>query len=119
MQKPHPAINDAKWTTTTRQYFTKPEQRLKPNIRQSASCKNLLFDNTMKDSSRPLTTASGFWKNRQTGDGLTLMPEKVWHGDMIRTEYRNRFNKAKPFHKTNLMMSTGQLPKPTLVYDKE
>ena len=81
--------------------------------------KNLFIDNAMQNSYRPSTTASGFFKNRQVGDGLTLVPEKVWHGDMARTEYRNRYNCAKPFHKTKLMASTGKLPRPSLVYDIE
>jgi len=37
---------------------------------------------------------------------------------MYRTEYRNRFNTAKPFHKNAMRVNTGRLPRRALVYDK-
>ncbi len=52
-------------------------------------------------------------------DGTTWVPEKNMHSDMVRTEYRNRFNKPKPFHKLQLRYSMYMVPKKTLVYDKE
>jgi hypothetical protein len=55
------------------------------------------FDNGMRESDRKRTFASGFDKNALTGDGKTLVPEKVLHSDMIRTEYRLRYNQEKPF----------------------
>jgi len=44
--------------------------------------------------------------------------EKNMHTDMLRTEYRNRYNQDKPFHKTALRVNTGRLPRKPLVYDK-
>ena len=73
----------------------------------------------MKQSIRTSTAASGFFRNFFNGDGKTNVPEKNLHSDMIRTEYRNRFNQAKPFHKTSIMNSTGRLPKRVLTYDQE
>jgi len=35
-----------------------------------------------------------------------------------KTEYRNRFNQAKPFHKSSVTASTGRLPKKVAVYDR-
>lgn len=105
---PHPAINDQKWSSITRDSFTKVECRLRPNTKQAVSCKDILFDNTLKSSNRVMTTtASGFFRNRQHCDGKTWVPEKVLDSDMVRTEYRNRYNQPKPFHKTTLMASTG------------
>lgn len=52
-------------------------------------------------------------------DGTTWVPEKNLHTDMIRTEYRNRFNQPKPFHKITLREAIYKMPKKALVYDKE
>lgn len=38
---------------------------------------------------------------------------------MVRTEYRNRFNQPKPFHKLHLRHASYQVAKKVLVYDKE
>ena len=75
----------------------------------------------MKEAKRGCgnVTASGFSTAMTLFDGTTWVPEKNLHTDMIRTEYRNRFNKAKPFHKVQMRYSMYQLPKKTLVYDKE
>lgn len=42
--------------------------------------------------------ASGFGQAMLQFDGTTWLPEKNLHTDIIRTEYRNRFNKSKSFH---------------------
>ena len=74
----------------------------------------------MKISHRPVTqVASGFMRNRMLCDGQGWVTEKALRTDMVRTEYRNRFNKDKPFHKTSIMASTGKLPKINIVYDVE
>ena len=65
------------------------------------------------------TTASGFYTAMKLYDGTTWVPEKNLHSDMIRTEYRNRFNQPKPFHKVTLRESLYKLPRRTMVYDKE
>lgn len=52
------------------------------------------FDNAMRQSARGLgkVTASGFATAMTFFDGSTWVPEKNLHSDMVRTEYRNRFN---------------------------
>jgi hypothetical protein len=52
-------------------------------------------------------------------DGKTWVPEKNLHTDIVRTEYRNRFNIAKNFHKEMLKTSSHLLPRRVLVYDVE
>lgn len=64
-------------------------------------------------------TASGFTTAMTLFDGTTWVPEKNMHSDMVRTEYRNRFNKPKPFHKLDMRYSMYMVPKKELVYDKE
>lgn len=61
----------------------------------------------LRDSGRGKgkVTASGFATAMTLYDGTTWVPEKNLHTDMIRTEYRNRFNQEKPFHKVNLRQS--------------
>lgn len=39
-----------------------------------------------------MVTASGFATAMTLYDGTTWVPEKNLHSDMLRTEYRNRFN---------------------------
>jgi hypothetical protein len=63
--------------------------------------------------------ASGFGTSMIQCDGKTWVPEKNLHSDMIRTEYRNRFNKKKPFHRVQDRYSMYIVPRRTLVYDKE
>ena len=50
-----------------------------------------------------------------TYDGTTWLPEKNLHTDMVRTEYRNRFNQPKPFHKATLRLSKDRLTIEVLV----
>jgi len=62
------------------------------------------FDNVMREANRGkgLVTASGFATAMTFFDGTTWVPDRNLHTDMIRTEYRNRFNQPKPFHKLTL-----------------
>jgi len=46
----------------------------------------------MKIANRKKTFASGFENNAKKADGQGWMPEPVLHSDMVRTEYRIRFN---------------------------
>ena len=71
----------------------------------------------MTESEKSKTKASGFFRNFQLCDGKTWVPDKALHSDMIRTEYRKRFNCEKPFHKSSLMNSTGRLPQMRFTYD--
>ena len=79
------------------------------------------FDNSMKlpPKGKGTITASGFATAMNFFDGSTWKTEKNLHTDMIRTEYRNKFNQPKPFHKVHLRHSSYQVPKKVLVYDKE
>jgi hypothetical protein len=66
-----------------------------------------------------VTNSSGFTTNSLLFDGTSWKTEKNMHTDTIRTEYRNRFNKAKGFHKNDLKASTGRMIKKMMVYDVE
>ena len=63
--------------------------------------------------------ASGYVVNSTLFDGTGWVPDIKLHSDMVRTEYRNRFNPQKKFHKAEVPVSTGRLVRKTLVYDKE
>lgn len=63
--------------------------------------------------------ASGYVQAMTLCDGKTWVPEKNLHSDMLRTEYRNRYNQPKPFHKVTLRASLSTLPRKKLVYDNE
>lgn len=119
MQKPHPSIRGDAWSTTQRVSFKKPFAIPSATIRNSSFYHPMPFDDKLKVSWRTSTKASGFGHNAETGDGKGLIPERVLHSDMTRTEYRMRYNKEKPFHKSTITMNTGILPRRELVYDKE
>lgn len=57
------------------------------------------------------TVSSGFQSNAQLLDETSWKPELNTHTDQVRTEYRNRFNKDKPFHKPALVNQHGRLPR--------
>lgn len=61
--------------------------------------------------------ASGFQANAQLFDETSWKTEKNLHTDIIRTEYRNKYNQDKPFHKTLLLNSNGRLKKREKIYD--
>ena len=60
---------------------------------------------------------SGYIQNTTLFDGHGWLPEKCMHSDMVRTEYRMRYNKIKPFHKLVTETTSGKLPKKYTVYD--
>lgn len=65
------------------------------------------------------TATSGFVASLTLCDGKTWVPLPNLNSDMTRTEYRNKFNQTKPFHKVSLKESMYILPRKVLVYDKE
>jgi hypothetical protein len=54
--------------------------------------KNIEFDNSIKEGYRNSTIASGFQANAQLFDETSWKTESNLHTDIIRTEYRNRYN---------------------------
>ena len=59
-------------------------------------------DNALDKANRTSTIASGFQANAQLFDETSWKTENNTHTDIIRTEYRNRYNQDKPFHKPAL-----------------
>lgn len=74
-------------------------------------------DNSKQPASHK-AKASGYIGNSTLFDGTGWETEKNLHTDMFRTEYRNRFNQSKPFHKSSIRLNAGRLPRKPLVYDK-
>lgn len=119
LQPTHPCVDDKNWTTTARNSWRKPVEHNKPTSRRNGTQSQVKFDNGLLASYRPSTTASGFGTGMKLFDGHNWMPMKNMHSDNVRTEYRNRFNKDKPFHHTVKPMTTGRMAKRVLVYDLE
>lgn len=107
---PHEALHE-EWSTTFRKTYLKPNSRTKPNAYQRQPVGECEFDNSLKESNRRSTIASGFEANAQLFDETSWKTEKNVHTDIIRTEYRNRYNQPKPFHKPCLLNSHGRLKK--------
>jgi hypothetical protein len=118
----HPCVWDNKMTTTTRESFSNPRFKPRCNLRQLISYKSGIdHDNTMKPpkAGKAAVTASGFFTAMNFFDGTTWQTERNLHTDQVRTEYRNKFNKPKPFHKAELRLSNYKVPAKALVYDRD
>jgi len=63
----------------------------------------------MQESFLKATISSGYQSNAKLQDETSWKTEKNTHTDQVRTEYRNRFNQEKPFHKPALINSHGRL----------
>ena len=95
----------------------KPNLRTKPGAHIKLPVGDCEFDNTMKEGYRKETKASGFQANAQLFDETSWKTNANVHTDIIRTEYRNRFNQPKPFHKSLLLNSNGRMKKKEQIYD--
>ncbi len=103
-------------STTARECFFQPDILPKPNLKELTPVKTVDFRASI--NRRPMTqNRSGYCQNFTLADGPGHLPMKVCHGDMFRTEYRNRFNPSKPFHKMDVPLSTGKMKQKRLVYD--
>ena len=123
MPKPHQCLAEQNITTVERESFRKPQQRIKAHHRHASTLVESKFDDSMIENPRlhadGKAAASGFAQSLLQCDGKTWVPEKNSHTDQLRTEYRNRFNYVKNFHKSTLRESIYLLPRKALVYDKE
>ena len=97
--------------------FTAPQKLSRPNWRTRQG--SMQFDpDRSYENPRAVAKASGYVQNSTLFDGTGWVPEKNLHSDMMRTEYRNRFNQAKPFHKHEVRANDGRLKRREHVYDK-
>lgn len=104
--------------STSRKTYQDPRTLARPTWR----ARHTSVDFDPKNSKVPDTAkvkASGYIGNSTLFDGTGWVTEKNLHTDMYRTEYRNRFNTDKPFHKKSILLNTGRLPRKPIVYDKE
>lgn len=103
--------------STARATYRDPREIAKPTWRARHASVEFDPDNSRVPASNKVR-ASGYIGNSTLFDGTGWETEKNLHTDMYRTEYRNRFNPSKKFHKDTLRVSTGRLPRKPLVYDK-
>ena len=106
------------WSTTFRKTYLKPNERTKPNGHTKFPVGTMEHDNALSESYRRSTIASGFENNAQLFDETSWATEKNTHTDIVRSEYRNRYNQPKPFHKPNLNDSHGRFNRKEFVYDR-
>jgi hypothetical protein len=118
MPDTHPAIRGDIYTTTTAKTFRNPQTRSKPNWRERVKGRDFPSRSRSQAGAR-FVPASGYVMNSTLFDGTGWVPEKNLHTDMVRTEYRNRFNPQKSFHKDKVPTTSGRLVRRTLVYDQE
>jgi hypothetical protein len=103
--------------STARVSYPDPKTIPRPNWRTRQNSQDFAPDNSANPTSHK-AKASGYIGNSTLFDGTGWVTEKNLHTDMFRTEYRNRFNQDKPFHKNAVRVNAGRLPRKPLVYDK-
>ena len=89
--RPHPNIHE-QWSTTFRKTYLPPNSRTKPNAHTRFPVGEMEHDNNLAEANRMSTIASGFQANAQLFDETSWKTEGNTHTDIIRTEYRNRYN---------------------------
>ncbi len=62
---------------------------------------------------------SGFTRNALLFDGTGWGTHRTLHSDMRRTEYRMKYDVAKPFHHLHAPLTLGKLRPRPRVYDLE
>ncbi len=96
--------------------YRPPHGEPKPNFRATVSGRFTDFVEPV--SNRPSTVdRSGYTQNSLLFDGTTWVPHRSLHGDQVRTEYRDRYNKVKPFHHIIAPASPYKMQKRPRVYD--
>jgi len=97
-------------TTTARESYKNPASLSKPVLRERDPSAKVNFAETL--NSRPATAGqSGYISNRLKFDDKGFTFAKGWNGDMRKTEYRDRYNKPKPFHREDIKINDGKLKK--------
>lgn len=104
-------------STTNRASYVNPRTLDRPTWRDRDPLQTFDPSDKLKVVAHSDKRASGYSSNRQEWDGTTWRTEKNLHTDLIRTTYRNGFNKPKPFHKIELKVSDGRLKRKERVFD--
>ena len=98
LSKEHPNYINNIWTTVTREVYTPQELQRKQIFRTTNVEKWKKIPANLSDNCK----SSGFINNRLICDGEGWLPIKQLHGDMKKTEYRNKFTNDIPFHPSPL-----------------
>jgi hypothetical protein len=121
LQMPHPAwqvqlktIQINTLISTNHDNFRDPNTRMNPTFKETEK-----FLQTQKLQ----TKHSGFGQNYSHLDGKGWIPHEIlngtiysYKGDRDRTEYRDRFNAPKGFHRDHALQKSRTLPKPESNY---
>ena len=107
LSKEHPNYIGETWATSSKTAFT-PQEGLRKHIFRTTNVEK--WKNTAVNS-RETCKNSGFVKNGLVCDGEGWLPIKELHGDMIKTEYRNKYNHEIPFHPKPLKPNPRKLNK--------
>lgn len=105
--KEHPNYVSDPWTTTTKGTYKNQAPERKHIFRTSKVEK---WKRTLTCQAEG-TKSSGFIKNWLACDGKGWLPIKAFHGDMMRTEYRMKYNHEVPFHPKPLHPNVRTLKK--------
>lgn len=96
--KPSTHMNSNGWTTTQRVSYPKKAASF---FNAKTGFKTLSTEDSIKSAYglKPGDAfSSGYLQNHQCFDGKGFKPQRNMNSDMIRTEYRIRYNVGKPVH---------------------
>jgi hypothetical protein len=114
---PPSKMSGAKWSTTFRQSYHQKaisygnmDRYLSQSKGSGFSKSTTAFklDPKVKQAWRDVAKESGYVQNSTLFDGSRWVPEKNLHTDQMRSEYRIRYNRPKPFqHATRYVPARG------------
>ena len=99
---------DKKSTTTYRKLYKTPCKQPRPTSRNFFETEPNF---KAQECIRPKTQSSGYSCNAMTMDNTGWVPEKCFHSDMNRTEYRIRYNNPQSTHYEGIKINDGKLKK--------
>lgn len=89
MQKTHPSLNGQGWRSHTHDTHQNPSASVPPTYRPAP---------VQSVNRQPNTKKSGYETNSITFDGRGFLPKEDTNDARRQTEYRLRYNTAKPYH---------------------
>lgn len=102
-----PLTKPGEWTSTTKDAYKPPQELQDPTFRETD--KRLQADALTNKT-------SGYQQNRAYWDGNGWNPHPVLAPALASSEYRDRFNPERPFHRDALVHAKPQLPPPEFKY---
>lgn len=100
IQKTHPSMDVGKWVSHTHATHQSPDNHVSPTFRPAP---------VGRVNRQPMTKKSGYETNSITFDGRGFLPQETTADPRRQTEYRVRYNSAKPYHQNHTTYSPRKM----------